>query len=185
MRYIFLDRDGVLNRKPPEGGYITAWPEFTWLPGAIEAVARLNRAGLTVLVVTNQRGIALGLYSEEDLAQTHHNMRADLARHDAHVDGVYYCPHDRGVCDCRKPGTGMFAQARKDFPEITGESSVMIGDSYSDIQAGQAAGMKTIFIRGEADRQKPGAATAEKDADAVADSLLEAVERYLDLPGNI
>lgn len=181
MRYIFLDRDGVLNRKPPEGGYITAWPEFVWLPGAIEAVARMNRAGLTVLVVTNQRGVALGLYTEADLAQIHANMRADLASHGAHVDAVYYCPHDRGVCDCRKPGTGMFSLARRDFPEMTSENSVMIGDSHSDIQAGQAAGMKTIFIRGEADRQKPGAAAAEIEADAVADSLLAAAEKYLSL----
>jgi D-glycero-D-manno-heptose 1,7-bisphosphate phosphatase len=179
MRYIFLDRDGVLNRKPPEGGYITSWTEFVWLPGAIEAVARLNRAGLTVLVVTNQRGIALGLYSEADLAQIHSNMRADLARHGAHLDAVYYCPHDRDVCDCRKPGTGMFSQARRDFAEITGENSVMIGDSHSDIQAGRAAGMNTIFIRGEADRQKAGADVAEKDADAAADSLVEAVEKLL------
>ena len=181
MRYIFLDRDGVLNRKPPEGGYITSWPEFIWLPGAMEAVARMNRAGLTVLVVTNQRGVALGLYTEADLAQIHSNMGADLAKHTAHVDAIYYCPHDRDVCDCRKPGTGMFSQARRDFPEITGENSVMIGDSHSDIQAGQAAGMKTIFIRGEADRQKPGADAAEKDADAAADSLLEAVVKHLSL----
>jgi D-glycero-D-manno-heptose 1,7-bisphosphate phosphatase len=181
MRYIFLDRDGVLNRKPPEGGYITRWPEFAWLPGAIEAVARINRAGFKVLVVTNQRGIALGLYTEEDLARIHDNMRADLAKHGAHVDAVYYCPHDRGVCDCRKPGIGMFSQARKDFPGITGENSVMIGDTHSDIQAGQAMGMRTVFIRGEADRQKPGADAAEKDADEVADSLFEAVEEYLSL----
>jgi D-glycero-D-manno-heptose 1,7-bisphosphate phosphatase len=181
MRYIFLDRDGVLNRKPPEGGYITAWPDFFWLPGAIEAVARMNRAGFRVLVVTNQRGVALGLYTEADLAQIHGNMRTDLAKHGAHVDAVYYCPHDRGVCDCRKPGTGMFDQARRDFPEITGEDSVMIGDSHSDIQAGRAAGMKTIFIRGEADRQKPGAGAAEGEADAAADSLLDAVEKHLPL----
>ena len=170
MRYIFLDRDGVLNRRPPEGGYVTRWSEFAWLPGSIEAVARMNRAGLTVLVVTNQRGIALGLYSEEGLAQIHRNMRADLAQHGAHVDAIYYCPHDRGVCDCRKPGTGMFEQARKDFPELSGENSVMLGDSITDIQAGKAFGMKTIFI-GE----------ASSDADARADSLLEAVEKYLSL----
>jgi D-glycero-D-manno-heptose 1,7-bisphosphate phosphatase len=170
MRYIFLDRDGVLNRKPPEGGYVTRWSEFAWIPGSIEAIARLNRAGFRVLVVTNQRGIALGLYTEDGLGEIHRNMRADLAKHGAHVDAIYYCPHDRDVCDCRKPGTGMFEQARRDFPDITGENSIMIGDSHTDIQAGKSFGMKTIFIGAE-----------ESAADAQAASLEEAVARHLSL----
>ncbi len=176
MRYVFLDRDGVLNRKPPEGDYVRDWSQWTWLPGAMEAIGRMNRAGLTVIVVTNQRGIALGLYTEAQLQQIHHNMKADLAERGVCVDAIYYCPHDRGACDCRKPGTGMFEQARKDFPEINADNSIMIGDSLTDIQAGQSLGMKTIFIQGEPGRQKAGAHAAQEAADAVAGSLLQAVE---------
>ena len=181
MRYVFLDRDGVLNRKMPEGAWVTEWSQFEWLPGAIEAIGRMNRAGLTLILVTNQRGIALGLYTEEQLGQLHRSMRADLARHGARVDAIYYCPHNEGACDCRKPGIGLFVQARRDFPEIDGENSVVIGDSLSDIQAGRQLGMKTIFIEGEKDRQKSSAGAAANAADLVAASLLHAIEQHLAL----
>jgi D-glycero-D-manno-heptose 1,7-bisphosphate phosphatase len=179
LRYVFLDRDGVLNRKMPEGAYVTDWSQFQWLPGAVEAIARMNRAGMTVIVVSNQRGIALGLFTDDELGVIHHNMRTHLAQHGAQLDAIYYCPHDIGVCQCRKPGIGLFAQASIDFPQATAHNSVVIGDSLSDIQAGQRLGMKTIFIQGEADRQKAGATTAAERADAVAGSLLEAVELFL------
>jgi D-glycero-D-manno-heptose 1,7-bisphosphate phosphatase len=179
--YVFLDRDGVVNRKQPEGAYVTDWRQFEWLPGAVEAIARLNRAGMTVILVTNQRGIALGLYTHEQVELIHKNMRAHLALHGARVDGIYYCPHDVGECRCRKPDVGLFEQACKDFPLASADNSVVIGDSLSDIQAGQRMGMKTIFIQGEADSQKAGAKVAAESADAVAGSLLEAVEDHLGL----
>jgi D-glycero-D-manno-heptose 1,7-bisphosphate phosphatase len=181
VRYVFLDRDGVLNRKLPEGAYVSDWAQFQWLPGAIEALGRMKRAGLTLIVVSNQRGIALGRLTTEQLELIHGKMRTDLARHDARLDAIYYCPHDHGQCDCRKPGIGLFEQARKDFPQINADNSLVIGDSLSDIQAGQRLGMRTIFIRGEADRQKAGADAAAALADAVAGSLLEAVEMDLGL----
>src|ERR1700733_7721792 len=176
VRYVFLDRDGVLNRKMPEGAYVTDWSQFEWLPGAVEAIARMNRAGMTLIVVSNQRGIALGLFTDDQLEIIHSNMRTHLAQHGARLDAIYYCPHDIGKCQCRKPGIGLFEQARKDFPSATAHNSVVIGDSLSDIQAGQRLGMKTIFIQGEADRQKAGTADAAESADAVAGSLLQAVE---------
>jgi D-glycero-D-manno-heptose 1,7-bisphosphate phosphatase len=181
VRYIFLDRDGVLNRKLPEGAYVSNWEQFAWLPGAIEAVVRMTRAGWTVFVVTNQRGIALGRLTAEQLELIHENMRADLERQGARVDGIYYCPHDHGECHCRKPDTGLFEQALQEFPQANAHNSVVIGDSLSDIQAGKRLGMKTMFIRGEADRQKEGADTAANLADAVVDSLLEAAEAHLGL----
>jgi D-glycero-D-manno-heptose 1,7-bisphosphate phosphatase len=181
LRYVFLDRDGVLNRKPPEGAYVTGWPQFRWLPGAEEAIARMNRTGMSVIVVTNQRGIALGLYTDAGLELIHNNMRAHLAQHGARLDAIYYCPHDIGECQCRKPDVGLFEQACKDFPQASALNSVVIGDSLSDIQAGQRMGMRTIFIQGEADRQKAGAATAAESADAVAGSLLQAVQLHLGL----
>jgi D-glycero-D-manno-heptose 1,7-bisphosphate phosphatase len=184
VRCVFLDRDGVLNRKLPEGNFVSDWDQFEWLPGAVEALARMTRAGWIVMVVSNQRGIALGRLTVVQLEMIHAKMRADLARHGARLAGIYYCPHDRGECLCRKPGTELFAQALNEFPQVAAESSVVIGDSLSDIQAGKRLGMKTIFIRGEASTQKEGAEAAADLADAAAGSLLEAVEVHLGLTGN-
>ena len=181
VRYVFLDRDGVLNRKMREGAYVSDWAQFEWLPGAVEAVVRMNRANLTVILVSNQRGIALGRATAEQVERIHDNMQSHLARHGARLDAIYYCPHEIGECHCRKPDVGLFEQATKDFPQINADNSVVIGDSLSDIQAGQRLGMKTIFIRGEVDRQKPGADAAAALADAVAFSLLQAVEMHLGL----
>jgi len=181
VRYVFLDRDGVLNRKMPEGAYVSDWSQFQWLPGADDAVARLNRAGLTVILVSNQRGVALGRVSAVQLELIHGNMQNHLARQGARLDAIYYCPHDYGECRCRKPDTGLFEQAWQRFPQANAQNSVVIGDSLSDIEAGRRLGMKTIFIEGEADRQKAGAATAAELADAVAASLLQAVEKHLGL----
>jgi D-glycero-D-manno-heptose 1,7-bisphosphate phosphatase len=181
VRYIFLDRDGVLNRKMPEGVYVDEWAQFAWLPGAVEAVARMKSAGLTVFVVTNQRGIALGRMTATELEGLHAKMQDQLTRNDARLDAIYYCPHDRGECHCRKPDTGLFEQAFQSFPEANAGNSMVIGDSLSDIQAGQRLGMKTIFIQGEPDRQKDGAEAATTLADAVAGSLLQAVEVHLGL----
>lgn len=181
VRYVFLDRDGVLNRKLPEGAYVSDWAQFQWLPGAVEAIGRMNRAGLTVIVVSNQRGIALGQVSVEQLELIHDQMRSHLARHGARLDAIYYCPHDQGECNCRKPGIGLFEQAKKDFPQVNADNSAVIGDSLSDIQAGRRLGMRTIFIQGEPDRQKAGAQAAASLAGEVADSLLQAVEKHLAL----
>jgi D-glycero-D-manno-heptose 1,7-bisphosphate phosphatase len=181
VRYVFLDRDGVLNRKMPEGAYVCDWAQFQWLPGAIEAVARMNRAGLTVILVSNQRGIALGLYTHEQLNLIHTNMQSQLERHGARLDAIYYCPHDHGQCHCRKPEAGLFEQAWQRFPQANPQNSLVIGDSLSDIQAGHRLGMKTIFINGEGDRQKAGATVAAELADEVASSLLNAVETHLRL----
>ena len=117
VRYVFLDRDGVLNRKMPEGVYVGEWAQFEWLPGAVEAVARMKRAGLTVIVVSNQRGIALGRITTAQLAGVHEKMQDHLARNDARLDAIYYCPHDYGECHCRKPDTGLFEQAFQIFPQ--------------------------------------------------------------------
>jgi histidinol-phosphate phosphatase family protein len=106
LRTVFLDRDGVLNEKMPEGRYVTAWAEFRLLAGVPEAIARLNRAGLRVIVVSNQRGIALGLYSAADVEAIHTEWQRLLQASGAHVDAFYFCPHDKEQCDCRKPAAG-------------------------------------------------------------------------------
>jgi D-glycero-D-manno-heptose 1,7-bisphosphate phosphatase len=179
VRNVFLDRDGVINQKPPEGHYISKWDDFQILPGVETAIAKLNHSGHKVILVTNQRGIALGLYSEDDLLRLHEKLRNHLALFDAHLDAIYFCPHDKNECGCRKPGPGMFEQAFNDFPTVSSANSVVIGDSISDIEAGIHLGMPTIFIQGNPEHQKPGADKAASLADAVAGSLLEAVNRFL------
>lgn len=148
VTFVFLDRDGVINRKPPAGHYVTCWEDFELLPGVAEAIAALNRSGRKVIVVTNQRGVALGLYSLDELAKMHARLQEALAVHGAHLDAIYVCPHDEGQCHCRKPKIGLFEQAFRDFPAAHAENSVMIGDSLRDIEAGRNAGMRTVFVDG-------------------------------------
>ena len=173
---VFLDRDGVLNQKLPEGEYVTSWDDFHPLPGVPQAIAQLNRAGLRVIVVSNQRGIALGLYTAEDVAAIHTNLQALLETEGAHLDGFYFCPHDKQECNCRKPLPGLFEQAVADFPSIAAESSAIIGDSLSDIEFGRRLGMLTLFIEGDPGRQKPGAQTAADLANLRFSSLAEAAD---------
>ncbi len=177
---VFLDRDGVINRKLAEGEYVSSWERFELLPGVVEAVARLNGAGLRVVVVTNQRGVALGRYRAADVEEIHARFQALLAERGARVDAFYYCPHDRRQCGCRKPLTGMFEQARAEFAAIAAETSVMVGDSLSDIEFGRAAGMRTIFVSGDAAHRKPGWERGAELADAVTDDLPAAVALILD-----
>jgi len=179
LRTVFLDRDGVLNEKMPEGRFVASQADFHLLPGAAEAVGRLNRAGVRVVVVSNQRGIALGLYSSADVDAIHSALQELLAHHGAHVDGFYFCSHDKGQCNCRKPLPGLFEQAVAEFPEITAATSVMIGDSLSDIDFGRRLGMLTVFIEGDPERRKPGAESAGKLADMRFPSLAEAVNDLL------
>jgi len=169
----------VVNEKMPEGKYVTSPAEFHLLPGVAEAIAQLNRAGIRVIVVSNQRGIALGLYSAKDVDAIHDGLQQALKAHGAHIDGFYFCPHDRLECNCRKPLPGLFLQAQRDFPEIRGESSAMIGDSHSDIEFGRRLGMRTVFVAGNAARQKAGAEKAAALADMRADSLQDAVEALI------
>ena len=152
---VFLDRDGVINVKAPEGEYIKSWDEFTFLPGAVEAVAALRRARRRIVIVTNQRGIALGEMTEADLAAIHVRMLEEIGP----VDAIYHCPHDDGECDCRKPLPGMLLRAAAEVPGVELRRSVMIGDSETDIEAGRAVGARTIKVGGG-----PGEAPTLRDA---------------------
>lgn len=181
VRTVFLDRDGVLNRKMPEGEYVTRWEEFEVLPGVPGAVARLNRAGLRVIVVSNQRGIARGRYAIADVEAMHARFQDLLKQHGAHIDAFFICPHDEGQCDCRKPSTGLFRQAVAQFPDIEAESSIMIGDSPADMNFGRALGMKTILIEGEP--QQSGFGGVGEGAGLFFNSLADAVEALLAPPG--
>jgi D-glycero-D-manno-heptose 1,7-bisphosphate phosphatase len=164
---VFLDRDGVINRRLPDD-YVKDWAEFEFLPGAKEALALLTAANLRLIVITNQRGIARGLMTEADLHSIHERMLAELREAGAHISAIYHCPHDRDVCDCRKPKAGLLLRARRDFPEIDFARSVVIGDSHSDIEAGERVGCYTVFI---------GEAAEGGEPDLAAPSLYDAARR--------
>jgi len=179
LRTVFLDRDGVINEKMPEGRYVCSESDLRVLPGAPEAIALLNRAGVRVLVVSNQRGIALGLYTPEDVHAIHSSLQRQLQAHGAHIDAFYFCPHDKQTCRCRKPLPGLCEQAIAQFPDINVETSVMIGDSLSDIEFGNRLKMGTIWIAGGPNPRTEGAAIAEQSATWSCSSLSEAVDYLL------
>ncbi|SRR5581483_5514184 len=145
-RCLFLDRDGVINAAPPEGEYIRTWAEFRLLPEVVSWIQLFKAAGYLVIVVTNQRGIALGRYSHEDLQSLHDRMRAELATQGAFIDAILYCPHAENTCDCRKPRPGMIFNAQKMF-DIDLPASLLIGDSERDRQLAQRCGIPFALVR--------------------------------------
>jgi histidinol-phosphate phosphatase family protein len=145
-RCVFLDRDGVINVKPPEGQYVRRWEEFHFLPGVADWVRLLNALDFLVVVVTNQRGVARGLLRLEDLREVHRRMVEALAREGARVDDVLFCPHERDSCACRKPLPGLVHAAQQRW-DIDLRASLLIGDSDCDRQLAAACGMR--FLRAE------------------------------------
>jgi len=141
VRALLLDRDGTLN---VDHGYVHTPAQFTWVEGAIDAVKYANDAGVLVLVVTNQSGIARGFYDEAAFHALCEWMRAELARHGARIDGFYFCPHgpDDG-CNCRKPLPGMIERATREWG-FDRATSVLVGDSERDIEAAVAAGVRGV-----------------------------------------
>ena len=176
---VFLDRDGVLNRKAPEGSFISSWDDFHLLPGVPQALLRINRAGLPVFVVSNQRGIALGLCSAEQVASLHQSLQDYLASTGAHIDAFFVCPHDAGRCDCRKPLPGLFLQAAARFPGLSASQCVMIGDALVDMEFGRRLGMTTILVESDLSLEIPGASEAAELAAYRCASLSEAVDFIL------
>lgn len=146
MSGIFLDRDGVLIRKAPEGEYIADWSMVEFLPGALEATAYLSNAGYKLIIVTNQRGVALGKTKEFELLEIHRRIRSAVANCGGHIAGIYYCPHDLSDrCRCRKPRAGMLFQGAADYGLNLAQCWI-IGDAATDIGAGKSAGCKTALV---------------------------------------
>jgi D-glycero-D-manno-heptose 1,7-bisphosphate phosphatase len=179
MKLAILDRDGVINYDSDE--YIKSVDEFRLIPGSLAAIARLNKAGYTVVITTNQSGIARGFYDEETLNAMHNKLRALLKEHAGHIDAIYYCPHGPDDhCDCRKPKPGMLKQALQDF-NASAQQAFAIGDSVRDLESAQSVGVKPILVRtgkGEKSLQQMAAKNIFQDA-PVYDDLAAAVADIL------
>lgn len=181
---VFLDRDGTINE---EVEFIRTPDQLTLIPGASNAIRRLNEAGLPVCVISNQSGIARGFLTEEDLVEVHARLRDELAAGGAFVDRLYYCPHHPTAgrppydtrCDCRKPAPGMLRQGERELG-IDLSASFVVGDRIVDIGAGKAVGATTILVL-----TGYGAGTLEEcrrdgvAPDHIAASLTEAVDHIL------
>lgn len=143
---VLLDRDGVLNRKMGRAEYVCEWSQWEWLPGALDAVARLHAEGYRVIVATNQPGIARGHLTPTALDAIHEQMRADVRAAGGDVAAIYHCPHGWDEnCDCRKPAPGLLFQAQKDFA-LDLSRNTFIGDDERDRQAAEAAGCHFIHV---------------------------------------
>jgi D-glycero-D-manno-heptose 1,7-bisphosphate phosphatase len=169
---VFLDRDGTLNL---ETGYLHDWADWRWFPGAPRALARLYGSGYRLVVVSNQSGLARGLYGTEAVNVLHRRVNEELALFGAVVEAFYYCPHHpkfTGDCPCRKPKPGLLRRAEAELG-LDCKHSWMIGDKISDILAGRAAGCRSVLVRTGYGRE------AEADAPeglTVVDDLPEAAE---------
>jgi D-glycero-D-manno-heptose 1,7-bisphosphate phosphatase len=147
---VFIDRDGTISE---EVGYINHVSRYQVYPWTGEAIRILNEAGLKVMVVTNQAGVARGYFTEELLGEVHQKLVAEMTRAGAHFDAIYYCPHHptvgeppyRQECNCRKPKTGMVDRAAAEF-EIDLSKSFVIGDRYGDIELAHNVGARSVFV---------------------------------------
>lgn len=143
---LFLDRDGVINRRIVDG-YVKTWDELGFLPGVREAFQIFNRRFGTIVVVSNQQGVGKGLMTAADVEHIHERMQQEITFAGGRADAFYFAPQlsgDRSIM--RKPGIGMALKARKDFPQIRFRNSIMAGDSLSDMIFGKRTGMVTVLI---------------------------------------
>jgi len=143
---LFLDRDGVINRRLP-GAYVSSWKDFEFLPGVVDTLRELSNYFKYFILVTNQQGIGKGVMEVGELEALHRSMLRAIGEGGGRLDAIYYCPHLKTAgCDCRKPRPGMGRRALRDFPDIDFQRSIMVGDSVSDMEFGSRLGMTNVLI---------------------------------------
>jgi D-glycero-D-manno-heptose 1,7-bisphosphate phosphatase len=178
---VFLDRDGTIIE---DSGYINSPEQIKFIPGSIEAIRKLNDAGYKVVIISNQAGIARGLLTEDMLQTIDKIIHRQILSGGGHIDASYYCPHHpehgaypyKQVCECRKPHPGLIKRAVRDQAlELAG--SFMVGDKPSDVETGQRAGVKTVFVRTGHGREEEK--KLKEKPDHSADNLAEAVRWIL------
>jgi len=184
---VFLDRDGVINE---EVGYLSNPEALKLIPGAAQAIRRLNQVRIPVIVVTNQAGVARGYFPEERVHKIHQALSRLLAAEGAHIDRYYYCPHHptEGIgpyrldCECRKPRPGMLLKAAKEFG-FDLRKCYLVGDKTLDIETGHRAGTRTILVLTGYGEEMWLHWSAPFKPDYVAQDLREAVEWILEVEG--
>jgi D-glycero-D-manno-heptose 1,7-bisphosphate phosphatase len=136
----FLDRDGVVNKKAAEHHYIHSLRDFVFTEGVFDICVELAGRGFEFIILTNQRGIARGLYTDEDVYEIHEHIKEHFRKHSLPLLAIYYCPHEEGECECRKPRDGMLRFAVRDF-DVDLQELLMISDSQDDIAMAERFGV--------------------------------------------
>jgi D-glycero-D-manno-heptose 1,7-bisphosphate phosphatase len=169
---VFLDRDGTLVE---DVGFLDTLDKLVLYPWTIDTVRAFNRAGLAVVVITNQSGIARGYFSADFVEETHRALSLRLAAGGAHIDAYYYCPHHPDgtvtayarACDCRKPGRGLIDRAARDL-DLDPPRSFVVGDKWIDVGLARAVGARGILVR-----SGTGAAEIRRCPDETADAIVD------------
>jgi D-glycero-D-manno-heptose 1,7-bisphosphate phosphatase len=182
---VFLDRDGTIVE---DVGFLRRLDQLALFPWSVDAIRALNRAGLAVVVTTNQSGIARGMFTEAHVENVHRELEHRLEAGKARIDAYYYCPHHptKGVvaeyaraCDCRKPERGMIDRAARDLG-LDPARSFVVGDTWLDVGRARAAGARAIMVRsGAGAEQERSMKPADLNADAIVDNLAAAASWIL------
>ena len=142
---LFLDRDGVINYKIDK--YVQFFSEFKFIEDIPESIARLSDYFERIIIVTNQQGIGKKIMTDNQLLTLHNKMVSEINKFGGQIEKIYYCDHlESENCDCRKPKSGMLLKAKKDYPDIDFSKSILIGDSYTDIMAGENLNIQSIQV---------------------------------------
>ena len=172
MKLIILDRDGVINQDSDD--YIKSPDEWIPIPGSLDAIARLNHAGYSVAIASNQSGIARGYFSLETLAAMNVKMNELLSQLGGRIDAMFFCPHGpKEGCDCRKPRPGMLTDIGNRFQAKLGDV-MFVGDNINDVKAAKAAGARPVLVR---------TGKGDQTAGILAEHKLNGVPVYDDLAG--
>lgn len=180
---VFLDRDGVINRDSPD--YITAWDQFVFLPGSLDAICRLTKAGRVVMVITNQSAVGRGMMDTAMLEAMHQNLRQAVEAQGGRIEAFFFCPHHpKDGCACRKPKPGLIEQAQRQY-RLDLATATMIGDSARDIECGIRSGCgRTILVQSGLHDARPQLDAQGLHPDWVATDLAAAVDWLLARPGS-
>jgi D-glycero-D-manno-heptose 1,7-bisphosphate phosphatase len=180
-RAIFIDRDGTISE---EVGYMYHAGLYKLFPWAAPAIRRINENGMKAVLITNQSGVGRGYFEEKTVGEVHGLLCADLARSNAKLDAIYYCPHSPGdSCDCRKPQPGLLIRAKHEL-NIDLSQSYVIGDKHTDVETAYAVGAKSVLVlTGYGRRQLDEHRNDELQPTYVAENLMEAVDAILN--GNV
>jgi D,D-heptose 1,7-bisphosphate phosphatase len=186
---IFLDRDGTINE---EVGYLDSLDKLRIIPASFEAIRLINLSGMKTVVITNQAGIAKGLFDEDFVQKTHNHLLEALRQKGATIDAFYYCPHHptdgappyQQICECRKPAPGLLFQAACDM-DIDLTASYMIGDRYRDMEAAHRAGVKGVLVKtgygtDVLTNTGPDQETPDSKPEFIAEDILQAVRWILE-----